>query len=107
MVTRQTDYTADAVEAARSVLWDIYYCIRYYPGGLDRLVEEFKPHLENGLVKEALKIIAEKFSSPAHIGSKHVADFEDIYDPEERAYIQRDAYERVNALISRLRSSKT
>lgn len=83
--------------------WDIYYCIRYYPGGLDKLTEEFKPHLNNGLVKEALDKIAEKFASPEHVGPKHVADFDDINDPEERTFIQRDAYERVNALILKLR----
>src|SRR4030042_1845219 len=27
--------------------WDIYYCIRYYPGGIEKLVEEFTPHLAN------------------------------------------------------------
>lgn len=82
--------------------WDIYYCIRYYPGGLDRLVEEFRPHLNHNLVKEALAKLAEKFASPDHVGPKHVADFEETTDPEERALLQRDAFERVNALIARL-----
>lgn len=79
--------------------WDIYYCIRYYPGGLDRLIEVFEPHLENGLVQEALAHLAEKFASPNHIGPKHVADFDDIIDPDERAFIQRDAFERIQALL--------
>lgn len=82
--------------------YDIYYCVRHFPGGMEKLVYEFKPHLNNGLVKEALKIVSEKFASPDHIGPKHVADFEDINDPSERALIQRDAYERINTLISRL-----
>jgi hypothetical protein len=83
--------------------WDIYYCIRYYPGGIDRLVEEFLPHLENGLVQEALTKIAEKFASPEHVGPTHVADFEDLSDPGEREHLQREAFERVQALIDRLR----
>lgn len=83
--------------------WDIYYCIRYYPGGIDRLVEEFLPHLENSLVQEALTKIAEKFASPEHVGPKHVADFEDLSDPGEREHLQREAFERVQALIDRLR----
>ena len=82
--------------------WDIYYCIRYYPGGIDKLVDEFQPHLGNSLVQEALAKIAEKFASPEHVGPKHVADFDDLADPEERARIQRDAFERVNALVSKL-----
>jgi hypothetical protein len=83
--------------------WDIYYCIRYYPGGIDKLVEEFRPHLRNKLVQEALDKIDQKFASPEHVGSKHVADFDEITDPEERALVQRDAFERVNTLISMLR----
>jgi hypothetical protein len=43
--------------------WDIYYCIRYYPGGVSKLADEFRPHLENRLVQEALTKIAEKFAS--------------------------------------------
>jgi hypothetical protein len=84
--------------------WDIYYCIRYYPGGLDRLVDEFRPHLNHGLVQEALAKISEKFASPQHVGPTHVADFEDLSDPEERAQIQRDAFEHVQELIARLQN---
>jgi len=84
--------------------WDIYYCIRYYPGGINALTNEFQPHLKNHLVQEALSKIEEKFASPEHVGPKHVADFSDIHAPEERSQMQRDAYERVNALISNLRT---
>ncbi len=83
--------------------WDIYYCIRYYPGGVNKIADEFRPHLENRLVQEAITKIAEKFASPEHVGPKHVADFDDISEPDERARYQRDAFERVNALISRLK----
>ncbi|MBN1666852.1 MAG: hypothetical protein JW862_07175, partial [Anaerolineales bacterium] len=82
--------------------WDIYYCIRYYPGGVNQIADEFRPHLGNRLVQEALEKIAEKFASPEHIGPKHVADFEDLSDPDERARYQRDAFERINALIETL-----
>ncbi len=86
MAVGRTDYTANAVAAARSVLleltlkgialserlkekdaWDIYFCLRHYPGGLDALVREFQPHLAHGLVREGLASVAEKFSSPTHI----------------------------------------
>ena len=82
--------------------WDIYYCIRNYPGGIEQLAEEFRPLLKNKLVQEALMNIAEKFASPEHVGPKHVADFEEITDPEARALRQRDAYERVNAFLALL-----
>ncbi len=82
--------------------WDIYYCLLNYPGGVDALAEEFKPHLHHGLVREGLQKIAGKFSSEKAIGPKSVADFEEVVDPDEQARIQRDAYERVNALLSNM-----
>lgn len=67
--------------------WDIYYSVRNYPGGLDALVQEFRPHVTHGLVQEGLQKIAEKFASPTHVGPKWVADFEEISDDEERQRI--------------------
>jgi hypothetical protein len=82
--------------------YDIYYSLLNYPGGIDALAEEFKPHLHLGLVKEGLQKIAGKFSSERAFGPKSVADFEGTDDPEEQERIQRDAYERVNALLGKL-----
>lgn len=31
--------------------WNIYYCVRNYPGGLDGLTDELKSHLKHGLVE--------------------------------------------------------
>lgn len=82
--------------------WDIYYCLKHYPGGLDPLVDAFKPFMSHGLVKEGLAKIAEKFASEKHIGPKFVADFEEIVDVEERALLQRDAFERVDHVLMKL-----
>lgn len=61
-----------------------------------------RPLLNNKLAQEALGIIAEKFSSPESVGPVHVANFEGITDTEEQEQIQRDAYERVQALLTGL-----
>lgn len=82
--------------------YDIYYSLLNYPGGIDALAKEFKPHLHNGLVKEGLQKIAGKFSSERAFGPKSVADFEETDDPEERERIQRDAYERAYVLLQKL-----
>jgi len=82
--------------------WDIAFCVRNYPGGTRTLAQEFLPHIEHGLVREGLQIMAQKFSSPAHIGPRFVADFEDIVDREERDLRQRDAYERLQELLRKL-----
>lgn len=86
--------------------WDIYYCIRYYPGGVNQLADEFQPHLENVMIQEAIAKIIEKFASPEHVGPVHVTDFEDISDPDERERVQRDAFERVQALLMQLNTRK-
>ena len=86
--------------------WDIYFCLRYYPGGLDALVEEFRPHLRHGLVGEGLRKIADKFASPDDIGPHFVADFDGLEDPEERDLRQRDAYERVRQLLEELGATR-
>jgi hypothetical protein len=82
--------------------WDIYFCLMHYPGGLKTLIQEFRPHLGHGLVREGLQKIRDKFGSPNHVGPKFVADFEEVTDPEARQLLQRDAFERANALLKGL-----
>lgn len=84
--------------------WDIYYCISNYPGGIDELIEKLLPIVQKGLGEEALAILAEKFASPQAVGPTHVADFEAILDPEQRELIMRDAFERMNYILEKLRT---
>jgi hypothetical protein len=82
--------------------WDICYCIRNFPGGMDALVEEFRPWLTHGLVREGLRKIADAFASVDHHGPVLAADFDEITDPEDRALRGREAFELVNSLLERL-----
>lgn len=82
--------------------WDIYFTLSNYPGGVDALIHEIRPHLGHGLVQEGLRKIAEKFATPEHVGPKFVADFEDPLSEEERTLIIRDAFERVDYLMRAL-----
>lgn len=82
--------------------WDLYFTLTNYPGGLDTLAEQIRPHLSHGLVQEGLHKIASKFASIHHMGPKFVADFEDLQDPEERAARVRDAFERAGYLLRAL-----
>lgn len=82
--------------------WDVVFCLQHYPGGVDALIQEFRPHLAQGLVQEGIKSLAEKFASPNHIGPKFVVDFEELTDPDARALAQRDAYERAQYLLQGL-----
>jgi len=89
MVTRRTDYTADAVEAARSVMLELSRVLGEYQNDMV-IVGGWVPEL---LIEKAPR---------AHVGPTHVADFDDISDPEDRAIVQRDAFERVDDLLIRL-----
>ncbi len=83
--------------------YDIYYCCRTYPGGLTALVEAIRPLVRNRLAREGLGKIKAKFAIVDGIGPTWVADFLEIADPEEeRARIQREAFELVNALMEKL-----
>ena len=82
--------------------WDIYFCLKHHPEGLDGLVDLFRDHLGHGLVLEGLQKISEKFESPDHVGPTHVADCEAIEDKDERALKKRDAFERVDHLLRKL-----
>ena len=82
--------------------YDIYYCVRFYPGGPASLAEAFRPHLGNMLVGEGLEKIRTEFLSVDDAGPKWVADFLDVQDPEERAITQRRAYETISIWLDQL-----
>lgn len=79
--------------------YDIYYCLQYYPGGPEKITELMAPLNKNGLVREALAILNEKFESPEHIGPVHIAEFMELTDPDEKERVQRDAFERVRFIL--------
>ena len=109
MVIQRTDYTAEAVAAARSVLLEVARILGDHrdgvvviggwvpelllSGGIGALADEFHPILDHPLVQEGLCFIAEKFSAPESVGPSHVAVFEGVTDPEERALLRRDVFE--------------
>ena len=83
--------------------WDIYFTLTNYPGWLDALVAEIQPHIDHGLVQEGLLKIADKFATVTHVGPKFVADFDDVQEPEERAALMRDAFEKMDYLLHALK----
>ncbi len=81
--------------------YDIYYCIRYYPGGLDKLLKKFEGQLDKDIVRRGLTKIADNFLTMEHLGPKMVVDFEDAID-EEAEILRRDVFELVNEFLDRL-----
>jgi hypothetical protein len=82
--------------------YDIYYCLTNFPDGMDALVEAFRTFPDHPLIHEGLAILSEKFSASDSGGPVFVTNFLDENDPETRAQIQRDAYERVQYLLKAL-----
>jgi hypothetical protein len=86
--------------------FDIWYVLRHFPGGIDAVAASFRPHLENRLVQEGLKVLAEKFASLEHVGPREAAAFDADLSVEARAIRQRQALELVQTLLERLGFSK-
>jgi hypothetical protein len=84
--------------------YDIYYCLTNFPGGIDALVEAFRAFPDHPLIREGLEILSEKFSSADSVGPVFVTNFLDENGPDTRAFIQRDAYERVQYLLNAIRT---
>jgi hypothetical protein len=82
--------------------YDIYYCCRYYPGGTNALIEAMKGLVGNRLAVEGLGKIKAKFANIDSIGPTWVVNFMEIADPEEKARVQREAFEFVNAPLDGL-----
>ncbi len=83
--------------------YDIYYCCKNYPGGIPSLVEAIKPIMKNRLAKEGLGKIKSKFATVDGVGPTWVADFLELTDLEERARVQREAFEFVDFLMKELK----
>jgi hypothetical protein len=79
--------------------FDIWFVLSNHAGGIDALAQAFRPHLHHGLVREAMAILGEKFASIDHVGPTSVAQFDEGLSPEEKTARQRDAFERVQALL--------
>ena len=82
--------------------YDIVFCLRNWPGGTTAVADRLRPFAGRAEVREMMRILAVHFASPDHLGAQSVAAFLDPADPDERAFVARDAYERVQALLREL-----
>lgn len=85
--------------------YDIYYCVRNYPGGVDALVVDCRPLLDDEEAFKAFHLIAEKFAGREYHGPASVARFAeegDILDGRTHDQWQTDAYGQVSAWLKGL-----
>ncbi|MEX2213968.1 MAG: nucleotidyl transferase AbiEii/AbiGii toxin family protein [Phycisphaeraceae bacterium] len=83
--------------------YDVVYCLREYQGGIDAVAEDFKKFGTHGLVREAIEILTEEFKDTTYIGPKSVADFLELPEGDEREIMLRDAAERVQELVEKVK----
>jgi len=89
--------------------YDIYYCVRNYPGGIAALAEECRPVLETGSGEQGFLHICQKFDIADGYGPTSVRRFvEDSQILEDRTpdQWQQDAFGQVDALLRALRLRK-
>ena len=85
--------------------YDIYYCVRNYPGGIEALAEECRPLLAHASGERGYRFIAEKFDAFEGYGPTCVRRFvEDTKALGDRTpdQWQQDAFGQVDALMRAL-----
>ena len=89
----------------RKDAYDIYYCVRNFPGGVDPLVAETKPLLDVETARKGYLGISEKFRYVNDFGPTSVRKFvegSDLLGELTPDQWQQDAFGQVNAWLSGL-----
>ena len=79
--------------------YDIYFLIKHYSGGIRDLSKLFKDYSHTETIQNMKEKLSDKFASPEHSGSIDVSDFLAPDTDDEIAFIRRDAYEQIHALL--------
>ena len=82
--------------------YDIALTLRNLPQAPATIAKEIAPHRREPEVRKALEILRSRFRSPDAFGPQAFSRFMDPADPEERLFLARDAFERVQALLRAL-----
>lgn len=84
--------------------YDIYYVVKHFPEGIEALATLCQPLLNQQKAKDGFQYIAEKFAQLEGYGAQSVREFlkDTLTSPEEVEFVQRDAFEQVNALLQAL-----
>ncbi|MCR4598312.1 MAG: hypothetical protein K5678_04695 [Acetatifactor sp.] len=81
--------------------YDVYFLAKHYEGGVTELARLFEGVKNVKIVQKMKEKLGEKFASVDHAGPVDVAAFLEA-DGEEAEFLRRDAYEQIQALISRI-----
>jgi hypothetical protein len=81
--------------------YDIYFCLANHPGGIEALAHEFRPLMDNGLVREARAKTCAKFKTIDSVGPVWAAQVIQASGGDYEL-TRRDALERATALFAAL-----
>jgi Nucleotidyl transferase AbiEii toxin, Type IV TA system len=84
--------------------YDIVYCLRNYPGGVDAMAKEFRNAISNPIVASGVELLRDLFAATDSIGP--VAYAREADDFEHAILKQREAFERVTELLDRIQRVK-
>jgi len=87
--------------------YDIWFCLSNYHGSIESIANAFKPYVGKNSVKTALALLSENFKSINDRGPMDVVQEDGSSDPEYRAFLQQDAFQRVQALLNYVKGARS
>jgi len=82
--------------------YDIYFCLKHFSTGVAELAQLYRPMLHNGLVREGIAILHDKFATIDSVGPLWAAQIAHENDGVDRDIAQRDAFELMSAFLAAL-----
>jgi hypothetical protein len=82
--------------------YDIWFCLANYPGNIEKIAKDFKPHIGKNSVRTALGLLSKYFKSVDDKGPMDVAMEDGSTDSGYRMFLQQDSFQRVQALLNRI-----
>jgi hypothetical protein len=82
--------------------YDVYFCVRNYPGGIEALAKDCAPLLEQEEAKKGYQRINEKFESAEHYGPIFVREFvkdSAVLDGRTPEQWQQDAFGQIDVWL--------
>jgi len=83
--------------------YDIVYCLRNAAGGIDRVAADFRLRQKEPLIADGLRRLGQLFASVTAVGPVAFARRGD--DVEQAELLAREAFERVQTLLERVRKT--
>lgn len=82
--------------------YDLCYCLEWFPGGIEKLAEDWNQRSAERNIAKAVEILRGKFASVDAFGPQQLVEFHAAQENDLQAMHARRAYELVQKLLSLL-----